>query len=363
MGAGMEPQSVNDEIGRNVMITGGAGYIGSHAVLRLLDASRRVTVVDDLSRGHTGAIERLAPRGDLHFHHGSVGDRHAVTRLLRDRDVDTVMHFAAKAYVGESVEQPLVYYRNNTADALSLLEAVEASGVRRLIFSSTCATYGEPSAERIPIAETCPQKPINPYGRSKHMVELMLEDFAAMKRAAGDDFAYAALRYFNVAGCNDQGLIGEDHSPETHLIPICLEVALGQRDAIRVFGTDYDTPDGTCVRDYVHVDDLIDAHITALGALRRDEALIYNVGIGFGYSVRDVIESCRRVTGHEIPAIDADRRPGDRPTLFADSSRLQHDLGWSAQYTSLDDIVASAWAWKQRHPNGYEDAALSTADG
>jgi UDP-glucose 4-epimerase len=346
----------------NVLVTGGAGYIGSHAALRLVKDGHNVTVIDNLSRGHASAIDQIARLGAVHFQHGSVGDRGRVESLLRSHSIDTVLHFAAKAYVGESVEQPLEYYRNNTADALSLIEAMDAAGIRRMIFSSTCATYGEPDSANIPIAETCPQHPINPYGWSKRMVEQILFDYADMKRARGEDFAFAALRYFNVAGCSESGRIGEDHKPETHLIPICLEVALGQREHVRIFGTDYPTPDGTCIRDYVHVDDLIDAHLTTLRALKAGEARVYNVGIGFGYSVRDIVEACRRVTGAEIPAIDEDRRPGDPPTLFADPTRIKCELGWEARHTSIDDIIATAWAWKKVHPYGYASVPTSAAN-
>ncbi|MEM7229539.1 MAG: UDP-glucose 4-epimerase GalE [Planctomycetota bacterium] len=346
----------------NVLVTGGAGYIGSHAALRLLRDGHRVTIIDDLSRGHIEAIRTLESHGDLAFHHGSVGERTAVEEILRSRSIDVVMHFAAKAYVGESVEQPLVYYRRNTADALGLLEAMDAVGVPRLVFSSTCATYGEPDANQIPIRETCPQHPINPYGRSKLMVEHMLFDYAHMKAMRGDDFAFAALRYFNVAGSDREGLVGEDHRPETHLVPICLEAALGVRDDVKVFGTDYDTPDGTCIRDYVHVEDLIDAHVTVLDALRANESRVYNVGIGRGYSVREVIEACQRVTGVEFEVGEAERRPGDPPALFADPTSIRDELHWTASFTNLDDIIRTAWTWRTKHPHGYAETASSAAD-
>ena len=337
----------------NVLVTGGAGYIGSHAALRLLEDGHRVTVLDDLSRGHAGAIERLRPLGDLHFERADLGDRGVVEPLLRDRAIDAVMHFGAKAYVGESVERPLDYYRSNAAAALALIEAMEATGVRRMIFSSTCATYGEPGPGHVPIAETCPQKPVNPYGRSKLFVEHVLFDHARAKASKGEDFAFAALRYFNVAGCDREGRIGEDHDPETHLIPICLEVALGQRAGLTIFGEDYPTPDGTCIRDYVHVEDLNDAHVVVMDALRPGDTRAYNVGIGRGHSVREVVEACRRVTGAAIPAKPGPRRPGDPPELWADSAKIRRELGWSARYADLDETVETAWRWKQAHPDGY----------
>lgn len=338
----------------NVLVTGGAGYIGSHAALRLMEDGHAVTVVDDLSRGNRGAVEALNKVDDLHFVHGDVGDRALVETVLRERRIEVVMHFAAKAYVGESVQMPLQYYRNNAASALSLIEAMDAVGVKRMVFSSTCATYGEPPPELIPIAETCPQHPINPYGRSKLHVENFLFDYAHMKKVRGEDFAFAALRYFNVAGNDEQGRIGEDHKPETHLIPICLEAALGQRPHITIFGTDYPTPDGTCIRDYVHVADLIDAHVTVMHALKAGDMRTYNVGIGRGYSVREVIDACRRVTKINFKEVEGARREGDPPTLYADPAKIRTELKWSAQHTNLDGIIDSAWRWRQRHPHGYE---------
>ncbi len=333
-----------------VLVTGGAGYIGSHAALRLLNDGHAVTIVDDLSRGNRGAVEALLPLGDASFVEAGLADRAALERVLRDRSIDMVMHFAALAYVGESVQIPLQYYRANSAGALSLLEAMSTCGVKRIVFSSTCATYGEPSSEHIPITESCPQRPVNPYGRSKLIVEQMLRDHL---HATGDGFAFAALRYFNVAGCDTGGRLGEDHDPETHLIPICLQAALGQRDGVAIFGTDYDTPDGTCIRDYVHVDDLIDAHVMAMEALEPNRAMAYNVGIGAGVSVRQVIDAAHRVTGVDFPVTEGKRRPGDPPTLYADPARIRADLGWSARYTDLDDIIATAWRWFEANPRGY----------
>lgn len=344
-----------------VLVAGGAGYIGSHAVLRLLEAGHEVTVVDNLVRGNRAAIaaiERGVPGARLVFVEQRVGDRRAIATLLSDRRIDAVLHFAALAYVGESVDQPLRYYDFNTAETIGLLGAMMDTGVSTMVFSSTCATYGEPEASRIPIAETCPQDPVNPYGRSKYFVERILRDHIAACAKAGAPFRCTALRYFNVAGSDAKGRIGEDHRPETHLVPICLEVALGQRPSLTVFGGDYDTPDGTCVRDYVHVEDLIDAHLAALEAMTRDDAAsdvlrTWNVGIGRGSSVREVVESCRRVTGHAIPTVDAPRRPGDPPTLYADGRKIRADLGWTPKFTDLDRIVESAWRWRAKHPRGY----------
>ncbi len=343
----------HDAIFMNLLVTGGAGYIGSHAALRLLEDGHTVTVIDDLSRGNRGAIDALQSVGDLAFVKADFGDRPAMERLLREREIEAVMHFAALAYVGESVEIPLKYYRNNTANALSLLEAMAATGVERIVFSSTCAVYGEPGPEHIPIVETCAKHPINPYGRSKLAVENFLFDHLAASKTRGSGFRFATLRYFNVAGCDRQSRVGEDHRPETHLIPICLEVAQGKRPSVTIFGTDYETPDGTCIRDYVHVDDLIDAHVVVMNALKPGEGRSYNLGIGQGYSVREVVDACRRVTGVDYQAVEGARRPGDPPALYAEPSKIRQELGWSARITDLDEIIDSAWRWMQTHPNGY----------
>lgn len=339
----------------NALVTGGAGYIGSHAALRLLEDGHAVTVIDNLVRGNRGAVVALQRvGGDVRFFEGDVGDRPQLESLLRERDIQIVMHFAALAYVGESMQQPLRYYRANAAAALTLIEAMEAAGVKRMVFSSTCATYGEPPPHQIPIAEDCPQNPINPYGKSKLHVENFLFDYAHAKRMKRQDFAFAALRYFNVAGADRQGRIGEDHKAETHLVPICLEAALGQRESVSIFGTDYPTADGTCVRDYVHVEDLIDAHVTAMSMLKPGDARAYNVGIGRGYSVREVIRACRAVTGVNFNEVLAARRDGDPPTLFANPCKIRDELKWQAKTTDLNRIIDSAWRWKRQHPNGYE---------
>ncbi len=335
----------------HVLVTGGAGYVGSHAALRLLRDGHRVTIVDDLSRGRHGAIERLERVGEVDFVRGSIGDRALLADVLGRRPVDALMHFAALAYVGESVHEPLRYWRTNAADAVALLEAVERAGVDRVIYSSTCAVYGVP--ESIRIAESCPPRPVNPYGRSKLAVEQMLADLQAARAGRGDGFAWAALRYFNVAGCDASGLLGEDHDPETHLVPRCLDVALGKLNEVTVFGSDYPTPDGTAVRDYVHVDDVADAHAAVMRALLPGEARIYNIGIGRGHSVREVIEACRSVTGRPIRSLEGPRRAGDPPVLCADPGLLRRELGWVALHQDLEEIVASAWRWRRDHPGGY----------
>lgn len=344
-----------------IMVTGGAGYIGSHAVQRLLADGHRVVCVDNLFRGHREAMEILARgAGDrLTFVAAEVGDRDLMLRLIESHGVDTVMHFAALAYVGESVNMPLRYYRANAASMLGLLEAVEAShalpggGVSRFVFSSTCASYGEPSRENIPIRETCPQSPINPYGWSKLHGERMLMDFADMCARAGRPFATARLRYFNVAGSDPAGLIGEHHEPETHVIPVALQAVLGQREAFTIFGTDYPTADGTCIRDYVHVVDLVDAHVAVMNAINPGEQRVYNLGIGNGFSVRQVIDSVQRVTGAKLNIKEGPRRPGDPPELFADPRKIREELKWQARHTDLDSIVQTAWRWFREHPRGY----------
>ncbi|MFM7133204.1 MAG: UDP-glucose 4-epimerase GalE [Planctomycetota bacterium] len=337
-----------------ILVTGGAGYIGSHAAITLLDQGHEVTVVDNLYRGHRGAAERLAAAGGARFRFAEMdlADTAGLARVMRERGIELVMHFAALAYVGESVEKPRDYFRTNTAGGLSLLDAMAAAGVRRLVFSSTCATYGEPEDRFIPIAESTPQQPINPYGRSKLQFEEILRAEVANPKDPAP-LAVVALRYFNVAGCDAKGRVGEDHRPESHLIPICLEVALGKRERLSIFGEDYPTPDGTCIRDYVHVEDLIGAHLRAIPALAPGRFQTWNVGIGRGYSVREVLESCRRVTGHPIPAVSAQRRAGDPPRLFADPTAIRRDLGWEAKWTDLDAIVASAWNWFKANPRGY----------
>lgn len=323
-----------------ILVTGGAGYVGSHCLRRLLAAGHEVVVYDNLRQGHEAAV----PPGLLVV--GDLLEQDQLAALMRERRIEAVMHCAALALVGESVQKPDLYYRNNVVGSFHLLEAMRESGVRRIVFSSTTATYGTP--EEMPIAETTPQQPINPYGFSKLVVERMLDDYAA-----AHGFGFAALRYFNAAGAAPDGSIGEDHTPESHLIPIVLQVALGQRESISIFGDDYPTPDGTCIRDYVHVEDLATAHLAALERLESGKGIKVNLGTGRGYSVREVIDACRRITGHPIPELIGPRRPGDPPELVADARLAREVLAWQPQYTTIESIVETAWNWHRQHPRGY----------
>jgi len=324
-----------------ILVTGGAGYVGSHCVRALLRQGHEVWVYDNLSCGHRQAVpEASLIEGDL-------ADVELLRSTMERTQAEAVVHFAAVAEVGESVVNPAKYYANNVIGTLNLLNAMRGAGVRRIVFSSTTATYGEP--ERVPIPEDEPQRPISPYGFTKLVIERALEDYA---RAYG--FGYAALRYFNAAGASPDGDIGEDHKPESHLIPITLQVALGQRSEITVFGDDYPTPDGTCIRDYVHVDDLADAHLRALDRLVDGQGIKVNLGSGNGYSVREVIDTCRKASGHAIPVRLGQRRPGDPPRLIADASRARRELGWEPRYRDIASIVATAWRWHSSHPQGYE---------
>jgi UDP-glucose-4-epimerase GalE len=344
-----------------ILVTGGAGYIGSHACKRLLGAGHTVVILDNLDRGNRGAAAAVVAMGGgkASFVEGDIADRPLVERTLREHGVDAVMHFAALAYVRESVHEPLRYHRNNTGGTIALLEACDAAGIDRFVFSSTCATYGEPDPALIPIAETCDQRPINPYGWSKLHVERILADYQEHRRLQGRPFAYAALRYFNVAGSDREGVLGEHHEPETHIIPIAIQAALGRRPGMKVFGTDLPTPDGSCVRDYIHVEDLVDAHAVVLEALnpmvQERTRLIYNLAIGRGYSVLEIVEAVRRVTGADFPVEHAPRNPADPPTLLADPAKIRRELGWNAAITDLDEIVRTAWQWMQAHPSGYSN--------
>jgi UDP-glucose 4-epimerase len=306
----------------------------------LISAGHDVWVYDNLSRGHRESV----PPGRLI--EGELSDRAHLIDIFRDYEIDAVIHFAAYALVNESVQHPAIYYQNNVAATLELLEAMRSAGVWRIVFSSTTATYGQP--EIVPIAESTLQQPINPYGFTKLVIEHALTDYA---QAYG--FGCAALRYFNAAGAHPDGIIGEDHDPETHLIPIVLQVALGKRESISVFGTDYPTPDGTCIRDYIHVDDLGAAHLKALELLAPGMNLQLNLGTGRGQSVLEVINACRRVTRHPIPVVEAGRRAGDPAELVADSSLAQRMLDWKPHYMDIEDTVRTAWNWHQSHPEGY----------
>jgi len=319
-----------------ILVIGGAGYIGSHMVLDLLRADYPVITLDNLSRGH----RELVAGGD--FVQGDLGDPAVLDRVFSQYPVKAVMHFAAWSLVGESVEKPLAYYRNNVADTITLLEALQRYGIRHFIFSSTAAVYGEP--QKTPITEAHPCSPANPYGATKLAVERLLADVSATS-----DLTCSVLRYFNAAGADAGGAIGERHQPETHLIPLVLQVATGERDAIRIFGEDYPTPDGTCLRDYIHVSDLTRAHLLALESLLNGGGnSIYNLGNSSGYSVRQVIEAAREITGHPIPIRAAERRAGDPAVLIADSSRIRNELGWKPRYERLDDIIRTAWNWHRR---------------
>ncbi|HEX8213457.1 MAG TPA: UDP-glucose 4-epimerase GalE [Longimicrobium sp.] len=322
-----------------VLVTGGAGYIGSAAVVELLAAGHEVTVFDDLSQGHHEALHPAAA-----FVNGTLADRAAIDDALAEHRPEGILHFASHTLVGESMEKPFLYLGDNVRCGLNLLESAAAHGVRRFILSSTANLFGIP--DRVPIGETAPITPGSPYGEGKYVLERMLhwmDDRFGMR--------YAALRYFNAAGAVSPDL-GEDHDPETHLIPLVLQVALGQRERVMVFGDDYDTPDGTCVRDYVHVSDLAQAHVLALHAL-DEGSRTYNLGNGRGFSVREVIETARAVTGHPIPAGVGPRRPGDPAVLVAASDRIRAELGWAPRHPELRDIIESAWAWHRSHPHGY----------
>jgi UDP-glucose 4-epimerase len=327
-----------------VLVVGGAGYIGSHCVRQLLAAGHEPVVLDNLVYGHRAAV----PPG-VALHCADLGDEPAVTAVLREARIELVMHFAAYCYVGESVTDPLKYYLNNAAATYHLLNAMDRAGVRRFVFSSTCATFGIP--ESLPITETLPQRPINPYGQTKLDVEHALK---AAAQARG--LSFAAFRYFNAAGAAEDGTIGEDHDPETHLIPVAIDVATGVRPSLQLFGTDYPTPDGTCLRDYVHVDDLSRAHIAAFDRLAEPgTALFYNLGTGRPTSNREVIAAVERATGRPIKVVECPRRPGDPPALYADSTKARRELGWSVKYPTIETIVDTAWRWHQSHPRGYAD--------
>lgn len=330
----------------SVLVLGGAGYIGSHTVYELIDNGEDVVVADDLLTGFREAVHPKAK-----FYRGDIRDRAFIDSVFDREDIDGVIHFAAFSQVGESMTRPLKYYNNNLCGTETLLESMVAHGVDKIVFSSTAATYGEP--ERIPILETDRTAPTNTYGETKLSMEKMFH-----WTGQAHNLRYVSLRYFNACGAHPNGQIGEAHDPETHLIPLILQVPLGQRDHIAIFGTDYDTPDGTCVRDYIHVSDLAQAHIRALRYLREGgKSDIFNLGNGVGFSVREVIETARKVTGHPIPATEEARRAGDPSTLIASSAKAKEILGWDPQFDDLETIISTAWKWHQSHPNGYSGRA------
>ena len=322
-----------------ILVTGGAGYIGSHAVKALQRAGYGVVVLDNLVYGHRDIVEEVLK---VELVVGDTSDRPFLDRLFSTHHIDAVMHFSAYAYVGESVTDPAKYYRNNVIGTLTLLEAMMAASVKKFVFSSTCATYGVPNI--VPIPEDHPQDPINPYGATKLMVERILADFDPAY-----DFKSVCFRYFNAAGADPDGLLGEDHNPETHLIPLVLMTAMGKRESISIFGTDYPTPDGTCIRDYIHVSDLADAHILGLEyLLGGGNSTAFNLGNGLGFSVKEVIDAAREITGREIKVIECDRRPGDPPALVGSSDKARTILGWQPQYPDIKDILSHAWKWHQK---------------
>jgi UDP-glucose-4-epimerase GalE len=331
----MQMNSTND-IKNTILVTGGAGYIGAHACKALSRAGYTPIAYDNLVYGHPQAV-KWGP-----LEEGDITDYARLEAVMRKYSPKAVMHFAAYAYVGESVEKPSKYYHNNVAGTLTLLESMRSCGIDKIIFSSTCATYGMP--EQIPIPEDHPQNPINPYGRSKLMIEWILKDFAAAY-----DMRYVSLRYFNAAGADPDAEIGENHDPETHLIPLVLDAALSQREHIEIFGTDYDTPDGTCIRDYIHVTDLADAHLLALKyLLGGGKSDVFNLGNGKGFSVREVIATALRITGCDIPCVESDRRPGDPPVLIGSCDKIKKTLGWRPVYKDSNEIIKTAWRWQNK---------------
>lgn len=326
-----------------VLVCGGAGYIGSHCVYALVDRGEKVIVIDNLQTGHLEAVHRGA-----RFYHGDIKDRNFLDRVFKENNIESVIHFSANSIVGESMKEPLVYYDNNVYGTQILLEIMIKYNVRKIVFSSTAAVYGEP--ERVPIMESDRTEPTSPYGETKLAMEKMMKwaDIA-------HGIKYISLRYFNVAGAHYSGLIGEDHNPETHLIPLILQVPLKKRENITIFGDDYDTPDGTCIRDYIHVMDLAEAHILALKKLREGaKSTFYNLGNGEGFSVKEIIRAARKVTNHPIPSVIGERRFGDPSILIASSKKAQRELGWIPKFTDIEDIITTAWKWHKENPQGFK---------
>lgn len=326
----------------NILVCGGAGYIGSNMTATLVAEGHRPIVYDNLSKGHKSAVQNAM------FVNGDLADLDLLVKTLAEQKIEAVMHFAAFIEVAESVQYPLKYYQNNVINTQNLLAAMEKTGVDKFVFSSTAAVYGQPT--EIPITESCPTNPINPYGHTKLTIEKM-----CYCQSQTGKLRYACLRYFNAAGAGHNCTLGEDHSPESHLIPLVIAAALGKRPDIKIFGTDYDTPDGTCVRDYIHIEDLCSAHLLALGKLNDDNELIFNLGNGQGYSVRQVIETVKKVSGKDFKVTETDRRPGDPPVLTADATKAIAELGWKTKYPELETIIETAWKWHNKYPNGYQD--------
>jgi UDP-glucose 4-epimerase len=325
-----------------VLVCGGAGYIGSNMTAMLAQEGYEPIVYDNLSKGHKAAVKGFKlVRGDL-------SDFQKLSKTLKEHKIGAVMHFAAFIEVGESMQAPLRYYRNNIANTLALLEAMENAGVEKFVFSSSAAVYGMP--KKVPIVEDLPKEPINPYGDSKWAIERMCQFQSKTGR-----LRYAALRYFNAAGAGHNGTLGEDHTPESHLIPLIIMAAMGRRDSVKIYGVDYPTPDGTCIRDYIHIEDLCSAHLLALKKLDKERELVYNLGNGTGFSVRQVIETVKKVSGKNFKIVETGRRPGDPPVLTADASKATKELGWERKFPRLESIVETAWKWHNEHPHGYED--------
>ena len=325
-----------------VLVCGGAGYIGSNMTAMLGAKGFEQVVFDNLSTGHRSAVQ------EAEFVQGDLADYELLVKTLKKYKIDAVMHFAAFIEVGESAQIPLKYYRNNVSNTQTLLSAMETTGVEKFVFSSTAAVYGMP--EQVPITEDSPKEPINPYGQTK----LAIERMCYWQSRAGK-LRYATLRYFNACGAGSNCRLGEDHRPESHLIPLTIQAAMGKRSEIEIYGTDYHTPDGTCIRDYIHIDDLCRAHLLALNKLEQSCELVYNLGNGKGYSVREVIETVKKVSGKNFKVVESDRRPGDPSTLTSDATKAMRELGWKPEFTELEKIIETAWKWHTNHPNGYED--------
>jgi len=325
-----------------ILVAGGAGYIGSNMTAMLAAQGHQPIIYDNLSKGHKAAI------AGCEFVKGDLVNFDLLVATLKKHKIDAVMHFAAFIEAGESVINPLKYYQNNVSNTQMLLSAMESAGVKKFVFSSTAAVYGMPDKQ--PITENLPTHPINPYGETKLAVEKMCHH-----QAIAGKLHYVALRYFNACGAGNNCTLGEDHHPESHLIPLTIFAALGKSDAVKIFGTDYPTPDGTCIRDYIHIEDLCRAHLLALDKLDNQPELIYNLGNGRGYSVREVINTVKKVSGTDFKVVEAQRRPGDSPVLICDSTKAKHELGWQTKWTNLEKIVASAWKWHSKYPNGYAE--------